>query len=118
METGRKFLSVKSSGKTAGDLEIQAAAKMRELAKAERQEVLAILDTTETGLTQPQVEDRLNAIGANQVIHDKAPAWYMQLLQAFVNPFIAVLAAIAGVSLITDVFLAAPGTGTTRRSPW
>jgi Mg2+-importing ATPase len=47
--------------------------------------------------------------GLNEVAHEKAPAWYIQLFQAFLNPFIGILIVLAIVSLITDVLLAQPG---------
>ena len=57
------------------------------------------------GLTEDQVDDRLREFGPNEVVHEKAPVWYIQLLQAFVNPFIAVLFILVVISLITDVIL-------------
>ncbi len=46
--------------------------------------------------------------GLNRVEHEKPISWYIQLIKAFINPFILVLLVLAGVSLITDVILAAP----------
>jgi len=57
-------------------------------------------------LSSEQVEKIQESIGFNEVEHEKAPAWYIQLLQAFVNPFIVVLIVIACISLVTDVILA------------
>lgn len=67
-----------------------------------------MLESHETGLTDRQVREKQERFGPNEVAHEKAPAWYIQLLQAFLNPFIGVLIVIALISLITDVFLAAP----------
>lgn len=108
-QAGRKFLSVTGKDRSTNDLETAAATRMRNIAEQDAQQVLTVLETTPTGLTEEQAQTRLAQYGPNEITHEKAPAWYIQLLQAFVNPFIAVLIAIAGVSLITDVFLAAPG---------
>ena len=108
-QAGRKFLSVTGKDRSSGDLESAAASRMREIAGQDRSTFLTALETNDSGLTQQQVRDRLTQYGPNEITHEKAPAWYVQLLQAFLNPFIGVLIAIAGVSLITDVFLAAPG---------
>lgn len=108
-ETGKKLLAITRRDKTGGDLESEAAAKMRHIALGDRLWVLETLETADLGLTKGLVEQRQREFGTNEVTHEKAPAWYIQLLQAFINPFIAVLAAIAIVSLITDVFLASPG---------
>ena len=65
-----------------------------------------LLDSSDGGLDMDTAEERLHKFGANEVVHDRAPAWYVQLLQAFVDPFIGVLILIAVVSLITDVIMA------------
>jgi Mg2+-importing ATPase len=44
-----------------------------------------------------------------RVSHEEAPAWYIQLLEAFLNPFIGVLIIIAAISVITDIITAPPG---------
>ena len=87
-----------------------AAAQLQQRIPRRRQghPSFALLASQETGLTEDQVEEKLQQFGANEVAHEKAPAWYVQLLQAFINPFIGILIVIAIVSLITDVFLAAP----------
>ena len=68
-----------------------------------------ILDSNVNGLSEDQLKEKQSQFGLNEIEHEKAPAWYKQLFQAFVNPFIAVLIIIAIVSLITDVVTAKPG---------
>jgi Mg2+-importing ATPase len=110
-EAGKKLFS-RSGGsheKNGHGFDQAAVTKLRSAARADRSYVFALLETKETGLTQAQVEEKRQSFGLNEVAHEKAPAWYIQLLQAFINPFIGILIVIAIVSLITDVFLAAPG---------
>jgi P-type Mg2+ transporter len=109
-EAKRKILSLNPhhNDKSGHDFDAVAAAKLRGVSRAHRSSVLAMLGSQETGLTEDQVEEQLQQFGPNEVAHEKAPAWYVQLLQAFINPFIGILIVIAIVSLITDVFLAAP----------
>lgn len=66
------------------------------------------LNTDFNGLTMEEVENRVERYGLNQVAHEKPTPWYIQLLKAFINPFVLVLLALAVVSLITDVIIAAP----------
>jgi Mg2+-importing ATPase len=66
------------------------------------------LNTDFNGLTMDAVEDKVEIYGLNQVAHEKPIPWYIQLFKSFNNPFILVLLALAIVSLITDVILAAP----------
>jgi P-type Mg2+ transporter len=110
-EAGRKLLSSRSGNneRNGQDFDHGATAKLRNAARADRNTFFLLLDTQETGLTGAQVEEKQQNFGPNEVAHEKAPAWYIQLLQAFINPFIGILIVIAIVSLITDVFLAVPG---------
>ena len=105
-----KILSIHPNGNGKGnDTDTAAAIQLKQVAGADKNSVFAILEAEETGLTEEQVREKQQLFGANEVDHEKAPSWYVQLLQAFINPFIGVLVVIALVSLITDVFLAAPG---------
>jgi len=109
-EAKRKILSLNPNhnDKSSHDFDAVAAAQLRGVSRADKTTVISLLASQETGLTEDQVEEKLQQFGANEVAHEKAPAWYVQLLQAFFNPFIGILIVIAIVSLITDVFLAAP----------
>ena len=69
------------------------------------EEVFKRYDTSEMGLTDSEVEDRIEEHGLNQVAHEKLEPWYVQLVKAFINPFTIVLIAIAAVSLFTDVLI-------------
>ncbi|KJG09506.1 magnesium-translocating P-type ATPase [Photobacterium kishitanii] len=66
---------------------------------------LSNLSTSKQGLTQDDVEDRLQTHGLNQVSHEKAPNVFFQLLAAFNNPFIYVLIILAIISDITNYWL-------------
>lgn len=54
------------------------------------------------GLTETEARLRLAENGPNETAHEKAPHWARQLLGAFSNPFIIVLAILAGISLVLD----------------
>src|SRR5579872_2286874 len=97
-----------SNEKNGHEFDQAATTKLRTAARAEKIYFFAMLDTQETGQSDAQVHEKQQQFGPNEVAHEKAPAWYIQLLQAFINPFIGILIVIALVSLITDVFLAAP----------
>jgi P-type Mg2+ transporter len=105
----RKLLSLNSNGKSANDFDTVATTKLKNVSGTDKNFFLAMLDTQDTGLIQLQVRDKQTTFGANEIAHEKAPAWWVQLLQAFVNPFIGILIVIAIISLITDVMLANPG---------
>lgn len=66
---------------------------------------LSNLQTSLSGLTEHDVKERLANFGRNDVVHDKAPSAFLQLLLAFKNPFIFVLLALAGVSFFTDYLI-------------
>lgn len=68
-----------------------------------------LLKTQPEGLSFTDVEERQGFYGLNEIRHEKAPAWYLQLFHAFITPFNGVLFFVAFVSLITDVWLVGPG---------
>ncbi|WP_261512212.1 magnesium-translocating P-type ATPase [Chryseobacterium paludis] len=67
--------------------------------------VFAMLETSEEGITKITADERKARFGHNEIQHQKAPKWYIQLLKAFANPFIYILMAIASVSFLIDVWL-------------
>ncbi|ELN6565834.1 HAD-IC family P-type ATPase [Salmonella enterica] len=69
------------------------------------EETLARLNSHRQGLTIEEASERLKVYGRNEVAHEQVPPVLVQLLQAFNNPFIYVLMALAGVSFITDYWL-------------
>ncbi len=66
------------------------------------------LNTNINGLAMKEAENRFEKHGLNQIAHERPTPWYIQLIKAFINPFVLVLLALAVVSLITDVVVAAP----------
>ncbi|QOT00270.1 magnesium-translocating P-type ATPase [Brevibacterium sp. JNUCC-42] len=60
------------------------------------------LSTTMNGLSESEVNERLNQYGKNQIAHEKQPAWYIQLLSCFKNPFILILLGLDIFSYFSD----------------
>jgi Mg2+-importing ATPase len=85
-----------------------------ELCACAPEEALARLEASRSGLTDEQVEARLDQYGPNEVTHEKPPTWYWQLFHAFLTPFNGVLFAVSFVSLFSDVIFAAPEDRTFR----
>lgn len=54
------------------------------------------------GLSEEEAVHRLSKYGPNQIAQERIPRWYVQLFQAFRNPFVAMLGVIAGVSLFQN----------------
>jgi Mg2+-importing ATPase len=57
------------------------------------------------GLTQDEATRLLAIHGPNEIPHDSPPHAVRQLLTAFINPFIGVLAVLAAISAFTDIWL-------------
>ena len=93
---------------TSNNFENIAAGKLKQCAAIDKILVYSTLETSDEGLSIEQVEDRQTQFGSNEVVHEKAPAWYIQLFQAFLTPFNAVLILIALTSFVIDVILASP----------
>jgi Mg2+-importing ATPase len=106
-KTAFGFIS-KTNGSGANEFDSAAAAKLKATSKSEKDAFLQLLGAKDTGLSSAQAKELRMQYGLNEVAHEKAPRWYVQLFEAFVNPFIAVLLLLAIVSLITDVMIQGP----------
>src|SRR5215469_10031902 len=73
-------------------------------------ETMRMLNTAQTGLTPHEAARRLSTYGPNEIAREKPPAWWFQLIKAFVTPFTIILLALATTSLVTDVILSDPGS--------
>lgn len=97
-----------TTNNTVLSVDAAAVAKLKNVAAVDKQKFFEILESNEAGLSGEEVEKRLETFGTNEVIHEKAPAWYIQFIQAFITPFNAVLFLIASTSFIIDVVMTAP----------
>ena len=104
----QKIMKSFSIDTTSNDFDTNAERKLKNAAKADKDGYLAMLNSKETGLSFTEVQNKQKQFGLNEIAHEKAPAWYIQFLQAFLNPFIGVLIVIAIISLITDVLIISP----------
>ncbi|GEP90615.1 Mg2+-importing ATPase [Chitinophaga terrae (ex Kim and Jung 2007)] len=87
----------------------EAIVKLKNASRNDKNYYLPMLETTADGITSAQAEERIKAHGLNEVHYEKIPSWYLQLIKAFINPFIGILILIALVSLVMDVYMAKPG---------
>ncbi|MFC5719141.1 magnesium-translocating P-type ATPase [Streptomyces gamaensis] len=99
---GRPGRSTRNRTRKAAELEARTRAVGEKLARVSAlpaSQVLQDLRATNGGLLQEEAAERLAREGANVVAHERAPRWYVQLLKAFVNPFIGVLIVLDAVML-------------------
>ena len=82
-----------------------AVTKLRNAARGDQDFFYAMLGSNKEGLGPSQIAEKRKMFGLNEIQHEKAPAWYVQLFQAFLNPFIAVLMILVVISFIMDVWL-------------
>jgi len=114
--TAYKAAIGKTTGNQPGEFSTASALKIKQVAGQGKDNYLFTLQSHELGLSASEVKDRLNIFGLNEVAHEKAPKWYVQFFEAFLNPFIGVLVVLAIISLITDVIIqAAADKGDTKR---
>ncbi len=96
----------KSSNK---NLNSAALVKLKEAAAENEKMIYAMLETSEEGLSDNTVKDRLKIYGRNEIATQKAPSWLKQFAHSFFNPFNYILACIAVISLFIDAILAPEG---------
>ena len=92
--------------KTAAGFEEAGATKLKNVARIAADFFYPMLNSDKDGLTAAAVLEKRKLFGWNEIEHERALPWYLQLFQAFLNPFIAVLLILAIVSFIVDVGLA------------
>ena len=85
------------------------ATRLRTLSAQETDDVLEALGTTAGGLTPSRVQAARAEHGSNIVTQGKREPLLRRVWTAFVNPFTAILLALALVSVFTDIVLVAPG---------
>jgi Mg2+-importing ATPase len=107
--TGKIIQKISPSQNKVSGFDEMAATLLRKVSKVDSQSFFRILDSDDHGLSNEIVEQKRKEFGLNEIAHEKAPAWYIQLFEAFLNPFIAVLIILASVSFVIDVLMAAPG---------
>jgi len=109
-ENKKKFrLLNRTNGHSPQEFDSASIARLKSVAQCQQAESLEMLDTALTGLTKTEARERRGKFGLNEVAHEKAPKWFVQFFQAFLNPFIGVLIILVIISLITDVKIQKPG---------
>jgi len=91
-----------SSKKEETEKEKQIARDLIGAAAKTPEEVYESQNTSLSGLSNEEVKQRIEQYGNNSIVHEKMKPWYVQLLQAFNNPFNYVLLVLATVSFFTD----------------
>jgi Mg2+-importing ATPase len=70
-------------------------------------DLLKLMNSDVGGLSETEAANRFKEYGANEIARKKAPAWYIQFIHAFINPFNGILLFVSIISLVTDVIMAA-----------
>jgi Mg2+-importing ATPase len=83
--------------------------RLKDAAGCDTDGLLNLLDSNMGGLSAAQVKQKQEQNGLNEISHEQASPWYVQLLMSFIFPFNAVLVTIAIISYVTDVVFAPPG---------
>ena len=70
--------------------------------------VFELLETRIGGLSDAIVETRYKQYGDNEIARKQRDSGLVMFIKTFINPFIGILMALALVSLVIDVLMAAP----------
>src|SRR5690625_6364143 len=78
----------KKGFRRSGNSELHSAAiqKLQAASSKEKDEVIAMLESDEAGISQQSAEERISQYGLNEVQYDKPPSWFVQLIRSFLNP--------------------------------
>lgn len=102
MQILKKNSSITQNAKKAAILSALKV-NLKILAAASVSEVLAKLHSNINGLSEEAIAESLREHGSNEVTREKKPSLFKQLVNAFVNPFTAILLFLALVSILTDM---------------
>jgi Mg2+-importing ATPase len=80
------------------EMNLASAEKLRKASNQDIEKVYDMLDSSAEGISEEAARDRISTYGLNEVDYDRAPAWYIQLIKSFINPFILILVAIVAIS--------------------
>lgn len=80
----------------------QIADRLIQASISTQEDLMEDFSTHGQGLTEDEAKRRVEKYGKNQIAHDKTPAWYIQLLACFKNPFILILLSLAAFSYFVD----------------
>ena len=83
--------------------------QLKKMARSDKDLIFQTLESSDEGLSLEDVERKQAEYGSNEISHQQAPSWYVQLLHAFITPFNGVLFSVIIVSAITDVWMVSPG---------
>jgi Mg2+-importing ATPase len=101
--------NVLTNGTAKNSFNEDAGLRLKKASCSNSDSFYSMLESCPEGLNADEVDDKLDTFGMNEVHHEKAPSWFIQLLHSFINPFIGILIIIAIVSSIIDIWLAKPG---------
>ncbi|MCL2888054.1 MAG: magnesium-translocating P-type ATPase [Elusimicrobia bacterium] len=73
------------------------------------EELYSVFSTSPAGITEENVEERIQKYGPNQIVNEQALPVWRALLDAFLNPFTIVLVALGTLDFFLDFVFAAPG---------
>jgi Mg2+-importing ATPase len=75
--------------------------RVLDYASVDAGDLLVYLNSSRDGLHKLEAAVRRGMFGLNEVAHERAPRWYVQLIHSFHNPFIYLLTALAVVSFLS-----------------
>ncbi|WP_300341456.1 magnesium-translocating P-type ATPase [Fusobacterium sp.] len=96
---------MKKNIKTNFNLKNEESKKIREFSQMRVEENLKLLNTSFEGLKKENIESMRELFGKNIITHGKKKSLTSKIVEAFINPFTAVLFCLAIVSFFTDMFI-------------
>src|ERR1022692_1604300 len=87
--------------KKAKGKNIQVSPVVLDAARKGSEELLALLRTAASGLTQTEADLRARTTGPNEVAQERPQGWPVRLLKIILNPLVILLTVLSGVSFAT-----------------
>ena len=84
-------------------------ARLKDAAEQSPEVLFTQYHTSEQGISTGYVETAREQFGSNTVSHGRSESLAGRIIKAFINPFTAILFALAAISFSMDIVMAAPG---------
>ena len=101
----KKIINISKKDLNLKNLRDEESKKIREYSALEIEKVLVNLSSSLDGMTSEGVELALDIFGKNIITHGKKKSLLKKIVEAFINPFTAVLFCLAVVSTFTDMVI-------------
>lgn len=101
----KKLKNIIRTNLNTKNLRDEESKKIKEFSFLPTEKIFQLLNSSIEGITNENAKHLLEIFGKNIITHDSKKSFIKKIVEAFINPFTAVLFCLAIVSIITDMII-------------